>query len=738
MPTINTRLVEVALTDIGGADFENFFHEFYVEFGGADYIPLGGMHDGGADAFESPIYEKAGKATVFYQASVEEDAPGKIRRTVTRIRKFGRTPRTLTYFSSRDIPNADLLEENLSEELDITVRIRARKWISVNINKSHVTQAAFENHLLPRTAFLQEIGAPHLIERAPIPNATAICVFLGQEIDRRRSNSDLLTSIVDSLILWSLGDTDPQQGKFLTAQEIVAKIEAALPTAKKFIRGSIKGRLDALSSKRNNYGREITRYKQVKYCLPFSTRELIKNENIEDEGLRIAVLDGFRQRAAEYAAKEGLPISTDDTADLAMSTIQRVFEREGLQFAQFFADGAGDVGANVADRIDDTLAEAQIGGGAAIDIKAGLISILRPAFYQSSPSEREYFGKLSRTYALLFSLRVDPEIINYFRGMSSKFVLYVGADLLIQSMSERYLRQEDQMATNMLRIVREAGSTLILGEPSLEEVKGHLIATDTEFRALFAPIEAFVDKEHARHASKPLIRTYFYSKLSPLDNIRPPAGWKSYLGMFCSYDELHSEKGKQELKLYLLDKYQMQFESNDDLAALVDNDDVTKLAKKIRPNKRDEILAINDARQILAVYGKRAKLGEEHRPNPFGYKTWWLTHESFVRQHTGELVAAHNGAQYILRPEFLLNFIALSPKMEEVRQAYREIFPSILGMTLSNRMRENVFKDVLKRVRDIQDNDPSRMKVIMADLANKLKSDQFKMYEHKLGAGLLD
>jgi hypothetical protein len=164
---------------------------------------------------------------------------------------------------------------------------------------------------------------------------------------------------------------------------------------------------------------------------------------------------------------------------------------------------------------------------------------------------------------------------------------------------------------------------------------------------------------------------------------------------------------------------------------------VTELAERLKRIKNDDILATNDARQILAIYGKRATIKEEHKPSAFGYRTWWLTHESMVRRYTGDIVS-RQGSQYILRPEFVLNFIALSPTTEEVRRAYRSIFPTILGMTLSNRMRDDVFKDVMKRVREVRENDEARLKVIMSTLANRLKTDNFKIYEARFGEGIFD
>ena len=42
-----------------------------------------------------------------------------------------------------------------------------------------------------------------------------MCVFLGQELERRRGNADILEAVTDSLILWALEGTNPDNGIFL-------------------------------------------------------------------------------------------------------------------------------------------------------------------------------------------------------------------------------------------------------------------------------------------------------------------------------------------------------------------------------------------------------------------------------------------------------------------------------------------------------------------------------------------
>jgi hypothetical protein len=177
---IDQRLADIALEYVEGSAFELFFRAFGAEMFGVNFVPLGGTHDGGADGFEADrIYE--GRATHFYQASTEQIYAGKIRRTVKRLRAFGRDVRVLTYISSRDIPNSDQEEESLSDELDVTIRIRSRKWIASNIDRSAATQAAFEAHLRPFTVFLSDVGGARLLDRSPLPGSAACHLSVYQD-----------------------------------------------------------------------------------------------------------------------------------------------------------------------------------------------------------------------------------------------------------------------------------------------------------------------------------------------------------------------------------------------------------------------------------------------------------------------------------------------------------------------------------------------------------------------------
>jgi hypothetical protein len=86
----------------------------------------------------------------------------------------------------------------------------------------------------------------------------------------------------------------------------------------------------------------------------------------------------------------------------------------------------------------------------------------------------------------------------------------------------------------------------------------------------------------------------------------------------------------------------------------------------------------------------------------------------------------------MMRPEFVLNFIALAPSLDAVRRSFNTIFPSLLGVKLSNRLRSDVFQTVIGKIREASGLGEARARALASELSDKLKGDHFKRYEIQL------
>lgn len=169
----------------------------------------------------------------------------------------------------------------------------------------------------------------------------------------------------------------------------------------------------------------------------------------------------------------------------------------------------------------------------------------------------------------------------------------------------------------------------------------------------------------------------------------------------------------------------------------IDTEELSALAATIRQarNKSDrhetseEILCRNAALTVLRVFQRRRTDGERSGDNPYGFKTWWLTQQTRVQNATGKLVTKE-GARYMMRPEFILHFLATVPSAKAVQESYESIFPTILGVKLGNRMEETAFKEIISKAREVYDEvDESRAKVLLAKASARLQSDFKKQYE---------
>jgi hypothetical protein len=713
-------VIDIALERIDGNDFEDFALQYFPALLGAEFSPLGGMHDGGADGFGGDrVYERTGRETHFIQASVQADVKAKMRSTYKRLKEFGRDVSSITLLTSRVVPTVDVVEDSLSEELGAMIRIRDGSYIRSHANDTSATVAAYEKYLLPETDFLRRIGTAGVLGPSQLVTDPTVFVFLRQEVDKLDGNVLLVDSISDALILWALEGTDPDADKLMTKQ----KIEATVPSASAMIAERLDERLRSLSSKDYPGGRQIRWHRsEDAYVLPYDTRRDLASENASDEALRLRVLQSFTRRATH------MYLEADETAvrriaEVSLRSLQVAFEQEGLEFAHFVSHE--DVAVpQMRDAVRQAVQECGATGPESVRLAAACLAVARECFYHGTVDERDYLGRLARTYTLLFTLRNEPRLVEYFSRMSADFYLYVGSDMLVQALSERFLPVENQHARNTLQMAADAGATLVLTEPVVEEVLGNLRASDNEFRNQIEVVEHRLTRDMMREVPKILVRAYLYNR----DAEAGPSNWPAFVEQFCSYSSLHEHKAETDLRRYLQASFRMEYLDRETLTNLADEDAVASLTRKLLEVKANIELASNDALLVAAVYGHRLAGKETGEANEFGFRTWWLTNETSILRQTVELEARHDGARYIMRPDFLLNFFTFAPSAAQVRSTYANVFPSALGVQLSRRMDEASFHAIMRRVREAESLDDGRRLAVMAECADRLKSDFSRRY----------
>jgi hypothetical protein len=718
---ISEDVVRIALDKAEGFVFERFANAFYAALVGASFAPLGGVRDGGADARDVRVLQDEGRPDTFYQASVEADAENKIRATVKRLREFGREPKVLTYLTSRTVKYTDRVERALGDELDVIVQIRDANYVVAHINTDARTRQAFDQYLRHYTDFLRQVGASRLIPPSKHVKSPAVYVFLANEIERRGGNESLVDSVTDALALWALEGTDPENRR--TAEEVLTRILDQVPSVSTLVEPRLQRRLEAMGRKNYAGGRAVKWHQnEGGFCLPFEVRERIESENIADEALRLRVLDSLDGRLRDAPPPDMNDAEIRAAAEVSLRALQLVFEREGLEFARFLEDGGSGEYPTVSEALKDAVVEAGHTGLRGSRIRDGAFLVLRGVLYDSRPEERDYLQRLSRTYALLFTLNTEPRLLEFFQEMTGEFRLYVGSDQIVMALSEHNLPTPDQMTRNTLKMALRLGAKLILAEPALEEVVGHLRGADNEYVNHIQKVEHRLDYQLAREAPKIMVRAYLYARLAEGPGMRRrPVSWEAFVGQFLSHRTLHKPDAYDDMRGYLQTAFGFVYESAQQLEELVDVPQVEALAEQLGAHKSPR-LAHNDALIALAVYGLRKRRRETSMVTEFGWGTWWLTGETSILRYTRDVVR-ENRARYIMRPDFLLNFLTFAPSAHEARQAFATIFPSLLGIQLAKRMQPEAFNEIMSKVAEAEQLDDARRTVEMGKLTNKLKSD---------------
>lgn len=314
---------------------------------------------------------------------------------------------------------------------------------------------------------------------------------------------------------------------------------------------------------------------------------------------------------------------------------------------------------------------------------------------------------------------------------------HIEADFLVEVLSEYFLDEENQIIRNLFIMLKAAGATLILTERAVKELVMHIRAQIFEFESVYARIEGRLNVDLVEYIDRVLIRSYFYARLAPIPGIKAPTGFRSYVENFASYADIKADRGDKELARYLIAKFDFVYETVEEMQEGIDMAEVDALTEVIKTERggqsrktdATELLAANDALQVFTIYAKQFKNREGSPANPFGYKTWWLTQDCKVQKAAAAVVARHGGRLFMIRPEFLTNFISFVPSVAQVSASYKTIFPSVLGIKLSNRVANHAFREVVRTANEVWSVDEERAGAIIAEPTEKLKGDTMKIYD---------
>lgn len=98
-----------------------------------------------------------------------------------------------------------------------------------------------------------------------------------------------------------------------------------------------------------------------------------------------------------------------------------------------------------------------------------------------------------------------------------------------------------------------------------------------------------------------------------------------------------------------------------------------------------------------------------------------MTAESRILAYTKQLVEKE-GSHFIMRPDFIVRFLAISPSAADIRHSFESIFPSLLGIRLARRVDPSELTKILEKVAEAETMEPGRRAARISTLADRLKT----------------
>lgn len=741
---VSDDLYSYLMEKVSGVRFESFAKQLFAYVFAESFIPMGGIHDGGADgALSSYVQEVEGTGNTFIQFTItaESGVRTKINETIAALIKSGRTPKQLIYATSIALPKSDVIAKNVFNDHEIMVQFRDYERIKSYINADSKCNHLFYDFFGSEILHLKSAASQNLTAVNEYATDPTVYVYLNYELKSKHVKNHLNEQVLDALIYWSLRDTDPDKSILMGRNKIYESISGLFPQAATVLLPHLNKRLQTLSTKGVGGEERLRHYKKGdSFSLPYDMRTALANEASE----ALARQANFRRSILNRLTAEIREFDADATgvacSQLVFNTVHRYFIDQGLLLAAFLEGKLENI--HISDQVvEDIMVKvlSEIAHRKSIDAElfGASLSALRGIFYTPTAEEREYLSYLSKTSCLLVTMQSAPKLLEYFNKMGGNFRLLIGTDLIIKAISERYVEAEYKQVTKILEICTKLGSTLILTAPVLDEVFTHLHATDLEFRNHYSQQERYISKDMTVDSDRIMIRAYFHSRKSESG----PKSWKDFIEQIVTHSALRakSELAKHDLKGFLIQKFNMKFLSLEDLKASVNNEAVMARAAKFdearqcRPGQnRHEDLSYNDVLMAYATYAQRRRNEESGIYDGFGFRTWWLTKETHVLEFTKDLVDAEGGAPYIMRPEFLLNFVSLAANAENVRRSFSELLPTTAGLQLGKHLSSSAMHQLMGDAKEWGDRPPERVSMIINERVNRLRHDQFKRYSENL------
>ncbi len=717
----SSEAIEYALSLIkDGNIFEQFSKDLLAKVLGYSFIPAGGIRDRGIDGLEH-TFNREGLERTVYQSSIERDSNAKIKETIETLKKNRIKLNQFVYVTNQQVPKKDVLQDELVQRYKIPINIYDLGWLALHVNDSDQTIRSFNIFV---NSYLHEFNQPgksYVVTNLELD--PRVYVFLRQQVEAQQNHLKLDEILVDTLILYALDDTDPDRGIFLKRDEILKRVRQLVKFDPAVLGKLIDLRLKALSSKprRINYHKD-----HDSYCLQYEERITIQSRNLSDVALQESFLSETRVMIEVYKPDDVTFQSY--VLSLVTDLLHLLFYRQGIEFADFVLHES------VKDTFDKSLPElvsevvdkSKYLEGRRQELKTALLTIIRNIVYDGTQNQKRFLTRLSRTYVMLLLLQCDPQLCTYFSSLANKLRVYVCTSIIIPALSEIYLEKENRRYTNLLLGAQNAGVQLIINEAILGELVAHFrmirrIFTD-EYKGRE---EIFADEFSIIYVREIIIRAFFHSKIhGQVDT------FNDFIGRFISPNYKNIEDDLVEL---LKGEFGINYIPNDSLGIHLDNDIITDIETELSRYKVGKTSfgslkkAHTDAQVMLTIYALRERDNELGATGIFGYHTWWLSSDVTTQKAAIAATGGRYNRTCYMRPDFLYNYISFAPTKSAVQDSFRNLFPTLLGVSLSWELPNVVEKEIHDFLQAHRDQPTSRMKAAIREAIDTLKQTPDRM-----------
>lgn len=707
--------IRYALSQIkDGTIFENFILDFLSKIFGYQFIPAGGLKDRGIDGLEHTFHRRELKRTV-YQISIEKDFKAKIKDTLDKLQRKKVKLTQFVYISNQQIHEKDLLQDELVESYKLPINIYDLDWLANHVNDSDSTIRSFNIFVESYFHEFNKPGKAYAVTKLELD--PRVYVYLRQQVEEKQNDLKLDEILADTLILYALGETDPDKGIFLKRDQIYKNIKNLVKFNPVLLGKLIDKRLSVLSSK----PRRINHHEDIDaYCLQYEERLATQNRNLNDAALSETFIVDTTVMIDTYSP--GDTIFKNDVLPLVLDLVHTLFYRQGIEFANFVMQGAGTdtFEKSLPELVDEIVDRTSNIKGNRQFTKTGLLTIIRNIVYNGTQNQKEFLTRLSRTYVMLLLLQCDPQLCTYFGSLASKLRIYVGTSIIIPALSEVYLEETNRRYTNLLLGARNAGVKLMINEAILRELVAHFrMITNIFKREYEGQEEVFTDELAVIYIREIMLRAFFYSRIrGQVDS------FEDFIRRFTSPSLKNMPDDLVEL---LKSEFGIEYAPNSHLGIHLNGTEVNKIEEELKKYKGGQLefgskmKAHTDAEIMLTIHSLRDRDNELGTTGIFGYHTWWLTSDVTTQKAAVRAAGDRYSRTCYMRPDFLYNYISLAPQKGQVEESFRHLFPTLLGISLSWELPTEATREIQKFLKEHKEAPQGRLKGVIRELIDNLK-----------------